>query len=247
MATKLALRGKAAQVVRELKSIGDARIADGQRRFFKEPIRPLGVSAPQLRGLEKKLFGGVDQAWSVDEALKFCERVLTRRLLEPTLLAILVLRRFQARLGPDAFGRAESWLARNLCDNWAAVDTLCPVVIAPILRKHRRLILRVKGWAASPNRWLRRASAVAFVTLAGQRSFHPAIYSIAARLIGDHDDDLVQKANGWMLREAARADPERLEAFLLRHGPAVPRTTVRYALERFPAARRKRLMSATRE
>ncbi len=77
------------------------------------------------------------------------------------------------------------------------------------------------------------------------RGFLPAIYEISASVF-PVDDDLVQKANGWLLREAGKADAARLERFLLEHGPAVPRTTLRYAIERFPPARRKALLLETK-
>lgn len=56
----------------------------------------------------------------------------------------------------------------------------------------------------------------------------------------------MQKGNGWLLRQCGKADARRLEAWLLRHGPDMPRTTLRYAIERFPPATRKRLLSATK-
>ena len=63
---------------------------------------------------------------------------------------------------------------------------------------------------------------------------------------GADEEDLIHKAIGWVLREAGKADRERLTAFLLRYGPRIHRTTVRYALERHPVAERKRLMVATK-
>ena len=70
-------------------------------------------------------------------------------------------------------------------------------------------------------------------------------YDIARALHAD-GEDLVQKAVGWTLREAGKADPDRLEAHLLVHGPAIPRTTLRYAIERFPETKRRFLLTATR-
>ncbi len=59
-------------------------------------------------------------------------------------------------------------------------------------------------------------------------------------------EDLIHKAVGWMLREAGTTDMRRLERFLKVEGPKIPRTTVRYAIERFPKDQRKRLLEATR-
>jgi 3-methyladenine DNA glycosylase AlkD len=70
-------------------------------------------------------------------------------------------------------------------------------------------------------------------------------YDIAQTLHAD-DEDLIQKAVGWMLREAGKPDAARLERYLRARGPAIPRTTLRYAIERFPAARRRALLASTR-
>jgi 3-methyladenine DNA glycosylase AlkD len=69
-------------------------------------------------------------------------------------------------------------------------------------------------------------------------------YSIAARLHRD-EEDLIQKAVGWMLREAGKADLSRLEDYLRLKAAAIPRITLRYAIERFPEARRRALLEAT--
>jgi 3-methyladenine DNA glycosylase AlkD len=72
-----------------------------------------------------------------------------------------------------------------------------------------------------------------------------AAYEVAASLHAD-EADLIQKAVGWMLREAGKQDPARLERHLRAGGPGIPRTTLRYAIERFPAGKRQRLLAATR-
>jgi len=69
-------------------------------------------------------------------------------------------------------------------------------------------------------------------------------YRVAAALREDRED-LIHKATGWLLREAGKTDPARLERFLLAQGPRLPRTALRYAIERFPAARRRRLLVQT--
>ena len=93
--------------------------------------------------------------------------------------------------------------------------------------------------------WVRRASAVALVPLVRRGLQLDLAYDIAARLHADRED-LIQKAVGWMLREAGKADAARLERYLRAHGPSIPRTTLRYAIERFPKAKRTVLMRMTR-
>lgn len=63
-------------------------------------------------------------------------------------------------------------------------------------------------------------------------------YAIAESLY-KYPEDLIHKATGWMLREAGKPDPARFEGFLLKHGPKIPRTALRYAIERFPPEKRK--------
>jgi 3-methyladenine DNA glycosylase AlkD len=72
-----------------------------------------------------------------------------------------------------------------------------------------------------------------------------AAYGVAASLLGDRED-LIHKAAGWLLREAGKTDSIKLETFLLTHGPKVPRTTLRYAIERMPEKKRRRILAATR-
>ena len=92
---------------------------------------------------------------------------------------------------------------------------------------------------------MRRASAVSFIKLARRGQRLDDVYAVSRRLF-PADDDLIEKANGWLLREAGKTDMPRLEAFLIRHGPKIPRTTVRYAIERFPEEKRKRILEKTR-
>jgi 3-methyladenine DNA glycosylase AlkD len=70
-------------------------------------------------------------------------------------------------------------------------------------------------------------------------------YAVATRLRSD-PEDLIQKAVGWMLRESGKADPARLERYLRSNGHLLARTTVRYAIERFPREKRRALLEATR-
>ena len=109
----------------------------------------------------------------------------------------------------------------------------------------RLMVKELVDWTGSPNMWLRRGATVAFVPLA-RRGQHPETTNeICSRLFGDHED-LTHKAVGWLLREAGETDMPRLERFLRAQGARMPRTSVRYAIERFPTAKRKRLLGAAR-
>ena len=147
---------------------------------------------------------------------------------------------------PTLLADVKRWL-ESACGNWGLVDsTLAPSILAPLLELYPDLIPEVVSWTESPSQWVRRGATVAFVPLVGQKKHVPTAYRIASRLF-DEKEDLVQKAVGWLLRETGKSDMERLKAFLLKHGPKIPRTSLRYAIERFPKDERKELLEATKK
>jgi 3-methyladenine DNA glycosylase AlkD len=219
--------------------------AAGAQRYFKETIRCLGLTAPQVREFGRQAYGMVKDSWDVGEAIEFCGAMLESPYFEVKALGILVLERYRKDFPKSLFSTIKGWLAGDHCDNWATVDTLCPTAMGTLLERHPDLIGRIKTWTKSPNRWVRRASLVSFLKLARRPEFRDDIYEVCRSLFGDADD-LVQKAGGWLLREVGKADPARLERFLLDGGPAIPRTTLRYAIERFDAAKRRAILVSTR-
>ena len=148
-------------------------------------------------------------------------------------------------LPAELLEQAHTWLAGNRCDNWALTDLLGTKVLAPLLQRSPALAEQLKEWAASRNLWVRRAALVALVPPAGRGQHLALAYSIATRLQRDKND-LIQKAAGWLLRECGETNPRRLATYLLAHGPHVPRTTLRYATERFPKAQRDEILERTR-
>jgi len=237
----------AAKAVSRLRAQADPAVATRSRTYFKphDRVRFFGVRHADVRRLARDLRAAVDGSWGAAEAIAFCERMLGRPEMEAKTLGCVFLGRYRETFPRGLFRRAGSWLARGDCDNWAAVDTLCPEVVTPLVAAHPDLLPRLAAWGRSRNLWLRRASLVTLVPLARRGERLGAAYAAARSLLGD-EEDLIHKAAGWLLREAGRTDDARLERFLRRHGPRVPRTTLRYAIERMPAARRRAIMAATR-
>ena len=103
----------------------------------------------------------------------------------------------------------------------------------------------MRAWARDRNMWVRRASIVGLIPRARRGEALDLVYEIARRLHSDRED-LVQKAVGWTLREAGKTDMPRLERYLRANAAIIPRTTLRYAIERFPPERRREILIATR-
>ena len=223
------------------------RIAAQSQKYFKDydEVRFYGITTPEIRAFSAELWERVKGEWRVADAVRLAELMLPDPYHEMKGLAVLILLRFKKEFPVELFETIKGWLEKNYCNSWAAVDILCPDGLGTLLERHPALVEEIKAWTSHPNRWVKRASAIGFIKLAKGGGHLDPIYEISERLF-PVEDDLIHKANGWLLREAGKADASRLESFLLRHGPKIPRTTLRYAIERFPQAKRRRLLEATK-
>ena len=98
-----------------------------------------------------------------------------------------------------------------------------------------KLASRLKEWAASDNRWVKRAAAVTLIIPAHKGLFLKDIFEIADTLLLD-TDDLVQKGYGWMLKAASEAHQKAVFDYVISKKAIMPRTSLRYAIEKMPAA-----------
>jgi 3-methyladenine DNA glycosylase AlkD len=220
--------------------------AEGAQRYFKEAFKCYGLTAIQIRDLAKEIYQSVKAEWSVDDAIQLCDILLPNPYHEAKGFGILILEKYKKDFPKSLFLKIKNWLSSSYLNNWAAVDVLCPDSVGSLLVTYPELVKEIKTWTNSPNRWVRRASLVSFIKLAQEKVYLDDIYQISASLFAD-SDDLIQKANGWLLRETGKRDMERLKKFLLQHGPAIPRTTLRYAIERFDDKKRKSILQDTRK
>lgn len=216
-------------------------------RYFRaaETLRFLNVGTTAVRQMAREIVRDHREAWGVKGALAFADALMPDRYLEVKGVGIEVLACFRRDFTPEFLPLWKRWLARNYSANWATTDSICGSLIGPLLIAHPRLARRMLTWSRDSNMWVRRASVVALIPSVRRGRTLDIAYEIARRLHADHED-LLQKAVGWMLREAGKADPARLERYLRANGTGIPRTTVRYAIERFPRAKRRELLGVTK-
>ena len=236
---------RARQALRELRALANPERAAGARNYFKayDRVEFFGVSSPDVRRLASTIRREA-RDWTLREAVRFAEPLVARPELEAKGVGICVLGRFRPMFDATLVPRARRWLVRS-CHDWASTDNLCGDVLGPLLADRPHLIRTLRPWRSSRSLYVRRASAVALVPLARRGVALDEAYDTVLALAGDRAD-LIQKATGWLLREAGKADPGRLEKFLRRSGRRLGRTTVRYAIERFPPAVRTALMDVTK-
>ncbi len=241
---KLAPRRAAEETIELIRRKADPNKAASNQRYFKEPVQTYGLDNAAAKAIHKELLAKVRASWTLRDAVAFCKAMIRDPHLEPRGLGFQVVAAFVDEAGPELLSDVRRWLERS-CGNWALVDNLAPSVLAPLVESHPEIIPEIVEWTGSPNMWLRRGAAVTFVPLARHGKHLDTAYEIGSRLFGDRED-LMHKAVGWLLREAGKTDMARLEGFLQAEGPSMPRTSVRYAIERFPKQKRKRLLEATR-
>ncbi len=234
----------ASGIIAGLRLMGDPVRARGAQQYFKNEITALGIRSAALRAFVRQRVQGVRSAWNLREAIKLCDLLLREPELESRSAGILALAAFRKKLAPEVLGHADRWLGRRL-DNWALVDLLCGAVLSPLLESSPESEPRLVDWSASASLWHRRAALVSLVPIARRGLRLDLAYRLARDHFGD-GEDLMHKATGWLLREAGKTDAPRLKRFLLAHGPAIPRTAVRYAIERFGEVDRAALLKATR-
>lgn len=130
----------------------------------------------------------------------------------------------------------ERYLAnRQYVNNWDLVDVSCPQLVGrPLLEGDRSLLYDL---AHENHLWSQRIALVSTLTFIRQNQFSDT-FAIAEVLLA-HPHDLIHKAMGWMLREVGKRNPDALEEFLHDHIRQLPRTALRYAIERFDPSRRR--------
>jgi 3-methyladenine DNA glycosylase AlkD len=216
-------------------------------RYFRGDHR-LGfynVGTAPMRALARSIHAAHRDRWSVDDAMAFADALIVDRHLETKSVGIEVVARYRRAFAPVLLRRWKRWLSGNHSANWATTDAMCGALIGPLLVRFPDRAVEMRAWSKDRNMWVRRASIVALIPLARRGEALDLLYEIAGRLHADRED-LIQKAVGWALREAGKADMPRLERYLRANGPSIPRTTLRYAIERFPPSKRKALLVATR-
>ena len=218
----LADAGKAATAARYFQS-GPGQYGEGDRF--------LGIRVPLIRETARQ-FNTL--------TLADCAALLQSHYNEVRVLALDVMVRRFAK-GNEAVQTAvyDCFMAqRARINNWNLVDGSAPYISGPYLLQRDRSVL----WelAESPVLWDRRIAVLSTFSFIRAGEFDDAL-TLYAQLLDD-PHDLMHKACGWMLRELGKRNEARLLAFLQTHSAALPRTTLRYAIEKFDAVQRGALL-----
>ena len=217
-----------------LKALGDPAIAKHSKRFFKtgkgqygEGDQFLGIRVPVLRREVKK---------HTDLSLPVIQEVLKSGFHEARLFALLLLvQKFANSTQIERKAIYDLYLASSrYINNWDLVDSSAHQIIGGYLEaRSRRPLYRL---ARSNNLWERRVSIIATLHFIRSHDFSDTL--AIAEILLDDDQDLIHKATGWMLREVGNRDKTAETAFLNVHYKKMPRTMLRYAIEKLPEKER---------
>ncbi|WP_024851232.1 DNA alkylation repair protein [Hydrogenovibrio kuenenii] len=225
----------AKEIINQLEALGDPDIAEHSQRFFKtgkgqygEGDVFIGIRVPVLRKQVKQFL-------SVD--LKDVTQLLESPIHEVRLFALLLLaERYKKAGATEQEAIFNLYKAHTLrVNNWDLVDSSAPYIVGAYLQQKDKSLLY--EWVVSSSLWERRIAIVATFHFIRNNQFDDTL-KLSEMLLQDKED-LMHKAVGWMLREVGKRDESTLKTFLKQHYQVMPRTMLRYAIEKFPETERK--------
>jgi 3-methyladenine DNA glycosylase AlkD len=230
------------EIRRELQEKADEKTRLSSQRFFKkeEEIKMYGVKTLVFREINERYFAAVKDK-SKQEIFDLGEKLLESGYLEELGVAFDWAFRMRKNFEKKDFSLLESWLKKYVT-NWGACDSFCMRALGYFIYKFPEYFSKVKKWAVSKNRWIRRASAVVLIYSIRKKKPLAPVFEIADILLLD-EDDMVQKGYGWMLKVASDQDAKRVFEYVMKHKKAMPRTALRYAIEKLSPDLRKQAMA----
>lgn len=204
--------------------------------FFKEEITVYGVKSATVQKIARDIFAEIKDLPKV-EIFAMCEKLWQSGHMEESFVACVWSERLSKKFEPADFEIFERWI-KNYVSNWASCDTLCNHTVGDFVMMYPKFISKLKEFAHSENRWVKRAAAVSLIIPARKGLFLNDIFEIADTLLMD-SDDLVQKGYGWMLKAASQAHQQEVFEYVMSKKAVMPRTALRYAIEKMPEDMKK--------
>jgi 3-methyladenine DNA glycosylase AlkD len=208
-------------------------------KFFKEDIKIHGLKSAQVEKISKAYYQMLpDKSKTI--IFSYCEELWESGFIEEAGIACMWSYNVRKQYLPDDFKIFEKWINKYVT-NWAACDTLCNHSVGTLVEMYPSLLSELRIWAKSINRWVKRASAVSLIVPARKGLFLDDIFKIADILHSD-PDDMVQKGYGWMLKSASQAYQNEVFEYVMRKKATMPRTSLRYAIEKMPPELKEKAM-----
>jgi 3-methyladenine DNA glycosylase AlkD len=216
----------------ELEQLSDEKTRLSSRRFFKEEIKLHGVKTPAAQTIGREHFRSLKNL-SKDQIFGLCEALFQTGYFEEAIIACNWSYAMRKHFKPCDFLIFKRWIDEYIT-NWATCDTFCNHTMGSFIEMYPSFTHHLKQFAKSDNRWMRRAAAVSLIVPGRKGLFLQDILDIADLLLVD-TDDMVRKGYGWMLKVAAEKHQQVILNFVVARKKEMPRTSLRYAIEKMPA------------
>ena len=223
----------------KLKQNADPKIKESGQRFFKETVKMYGIKTATVGKIGKEVFNEI-KAEGKEKIFSLCEELWQSGYMEETFIACNWSYNVWKQYEKKDFIIFENWVEKYI-NNWASCDTFCNHTIGKFIEIFPEYISELKKWTKSKNRWVKRASAVSLIVPARNGKFLKDIFEIADSLLLD-SDDMVQKGYGWMLKVASQAHQKEVFDYVIKNKAVMPRTALRYAIEKMPTELKKKAM-----
>ncbi len=219
------------QIREELTTNCDEKTKTSTLHFFKEKIAFYGVASATVHNISKTYYKKIAHLSKAD-IFNLCDQLWQSGMIEESFIACHWSYNQHTNFVSEDYYRFQQWVEKYV-SNWASCDTICNHTIGECIERYPEHIADLKKCALSENRWMRRAAAVTLIIPARRGKFLDDIFEIADRLLLDKDD-LVQKGYGWMLKAASEAHQQEVFDYVLKNKTVMPRTALRYAIEKMP-------------
>ena len=227
------------QIRTELKSISKKKKAEISQRFFKtrkgeygEEDYFAGITVPEIRDISKRYFR--------EMTLEEVEYFIQHKYHAYRLFGLITLTYMWKKAGETERGDIFNLYVRNLkyVNNWDLVDLSAPNIVGEYLKEKDRTILY--DFAKSNNLWKQRVAIISTFSFIKDKDFVDTLN--ISEILLHHKHDLIHKAVGWMLREVGKRDQVVEEEFLRKYYKEMPRTMLRYSIEKFDEDKRQKYL-----
>ena len=209
------------------------------QRFFKQKVKCYGIKTAIVRKIANQFWKEIKMSEKQD-IFDLCEQLFLSDYSEEASIVTFWLPKMTNHFEPGDWIVFKNWIEKYI-NNWAKCDGFCNHTMGNFLVKYPVFIEELKEWTQSENRWMKRAAAVSLIVPAKKGQFLKDVFEISDLLLLD-EDDLVQKGYGWLLKVASHLHQKEVFDYVMKNKENMPRTALRYAIEKMPQSLRKEAM-----
>jgi 3-methyladenine DNA glycosylase AlkD len=218
---------------------GSAPHAAEVQHFFKHEVQSRGWRTAELRMVANRFRRAILNEYGLPYLLLVSDKLFGGEVLDEKNFAVMLLEGMTPQFGRNEFKLFESWIDR--ITSWADHDALVHYLFGPMVADDDAYLARLPVWAKRKSVWHRRAAAVSLIHSTRRHKHFDRIRGVTELLL-KCDDDMVRKGLGWLLREAAKANPEQTVTYLMTIRGRASRLVLRTACETLPKATRERVL-----